>query len=384
MTTNLATASTPARHFSNLYAAGLAIALAFALSLAIGSTATRADAKVVAPASAHASSGSPRWTKQRGHHAASKRRQYAAIASRASTSRRSSPRHKPPTSPQPSPTPAPAPTPQPTTAPVPSPAPTPAPEPSPTAPEATPAPSPAPTPAPTSSPSANLLFKATHIEEFWLNQSAPGAVTEVPDPAGSGESVFQMTVGDKDVYPITPTENPRAELVSTPTINPGDELWWSSKFYLPSSFPSSIPSWLTLMEGPYGSPFNGTPPWHIEVSGEHIQWSRNGTYNWDVPWQMPLVKNSWVSVMVHEKFASEGWVEMWIDGKPIDFFSASTYNPNHVAPTQRLKMQTMDASNDTGPNAIHLMNYRKVGMFNSVTLDEGPLAIGTTQESVEG
>ena len=194
--------------------------------------------------------------------------------------------------------------------------------------------------------SANLLFKATHIEEFWLNQSAPGAVTEVPDPAGSGESVFQMTVGDKDVYPITPTENPRAELVSTPTINPGDELWWSSKFYLPSSFPSSIPSWLTLMEGPYGSPFNGTPPWHIEVSGEHIQWSRNGTYNWDVPWQMPLVKDSWVSVMVHEKFASEGWVEMWIDGKQIDFFSASTYNPNHVAPTQRLEMQTMDASND--------------------------------------
>ncbi len=268
-----------------------------------------------------------------------------------------------------------APEPVPTPAPEAAPAPTPAPAPE---------PQPTPTPTPTPNPSANLLFKATHIEEFWLNQSAPGAVTEVPDPAGSGESVFQMTVGDKDVYPITPTENPRAELVSTPTINPGDELWWSSKFYLPSSFPSSIPSWLTLMEGPYGSPFNGTPPWHIEVSGEHIQWSRNGTYNWDVPWQMPLVKNSWVSVMVHEKFASEGWVEMWIDGKPIDFFSASTYNPNHVAPTQRLKMQTMDASNDTGPNAIHLMNYRKVGMFNSVTLDEGPLAIGTTQESVEG
>ena len=153
---------------------------------------------------------------------------------------------------------------------------------------------------------------------------------------------------------------------------------------MPANFPSSVPGWLTVLEGPYGRPFNGTPPWHIEVNGEHIQWSRNGTYNWDVPWQMPLVRGSWVNVMVHEKFATEGWVEMWINGKQINFFSGGTYNPDHVASTTHLAMKTMDASNDAGPNNIHLMNYRKVGMFNSVTLDEGPLAIGSTQASIEG
>ena len=62
--------------------------------------------------------------------------------------------------------------------------------------------------------SKGLLFKAEHLNEFWLNQSAPGAVTEVANPTGGGESVFQMTVKNSDVYPITPTENPRAELLS--------------------------------------------------------------------------------------------------------------------------------------------------------------------------
>lgn len=239
-------------------------------------------------------------------------------------------------------------------------------------------------PASASASQPNTLFKATHLSDFWVSHSASGALSEVPDPAGSGESVFQMTVGDQDVYPVTPTENPRAELISPPIIKPGDEFWSNSKFYLPSNFPSSVPGWLTVLEGPYGRPFNGTPPWHIEVTGEHIQWSRNGTYNWDVPWQMPLVKNSWVSVMVHEKFATNGWIEMWVNGQQVNFFGSGTYNPNNVSPTQRLEMQTMDASNDGGPNSMYLQSYRKVGMFSSVTLDEGPLTIGTTRSSVEG
>ena len=182
-----------------------------------------------------------------------------------------------------------------------------------------------------------MLFDSSRISSFYLNQSAAGAVTEIADPAGSGESVYQMTVKNTDVYPITPTENPRAELVSQPMFHSGSEFWASSKFYLPENgFPSSVPGWLTLMEGPYGEPFAGTPPWHLEVSGTSIQWSRNGTYNWDVPWKMPLIRNSWVTVTLHEKFATEGWVEMWINGQQINFFSSGGYNPSHVAPTTKL------------------------------------------------
>src|SRR3954465_4711836 len=81
-----------------------------------------------------------------------------------------------------------------------------------------------------------LLFRATSLREFPVAQSAPGAITEAPDPAGSGETVFKMTVPDNDGYPVPPTENPRAELISPATINSGDEIWWSAKFFLPEDF----------------------------------------------------------------------------------------------------------------------------------------------------
>ncbi len=229
----------------------------------------------------------------------------------------------------------------------------------------------------------DVLFRAERLSDFWLLQSAPGAITEAPDPAGSGQSVFKMTVKDGDVAPITPTENPRAEMLSFPTIKASDEIWFSSKFFLPASFPSSMPGWLNVMQGPYGPPWNGPPPWHLEVNGSNIKWTRNSTYDWDVPWQMPLVRNSWVSVTVHERFGPDGWIEMWVNGQPITFFGSGTYNPDKVAPTNRLSMATMDDSNSGGPNYVYLQSYRKVGTLSSVTSYAGPLTIGRTKASVE-
>jgi len=208
-------------------------------------------------------------------------------------------------------------------------------------------------------------------------------VSEVADPAGSGETALKLTVANSDVYPLTPTSDPRAQLDSPDLFNPGAEFWWNSKFYLPSDFPASVPGWLTVMEGPYGPPFDGTPPWHIEVNGEHIQWGRDDTYHWDVPWQMPLVRGSWVHVLLHERFATDGWVEMWIDGQQVTFFGGGTNNPDHEAPTQRLEMQTMDHSNDGGANFAVIQSYREAGMFSSVSLFQGPMTLGTTRASVE-
>ena len=193
-----------------------------------------------------------------------------------------------------------------------------------------------------------------------------------------------MTVKDGDVAPITPTENPRAEMLSFPTIKASDEIWFSSKFFLPADFPSSVKGWMNVMQGPYGPPWNGPPPWHIEVNGSNIKWTRNSTYDWDVPWQIPLVRNSWVSVMVHERFGPDGWIEMWVNGQPITFFGSGTYNPNHVAPTNRLSMATMDGSNSGGTNSVYLQSYRKVGTLSSVTSYAGPLTIGKTRASVGG
>jgi Polysaccharide lyase len=240
------------------------------------------------------------------------------------------------------------------------------------------------TAAPSSRDGSGLLFRATHLRDFWVRQSAPGAITEAPDPAGSGETVFKLVVSDDDVYPVTPTENPRAEMLSPNTIEAGDEIWWSAKFFLPGDFPSSTPNFVTLLQGPYGPPWAGTPPFHIEVNGGVIKWQRNSTYGWDIPWQMPLVRGRWVNFMIHERFGADGWVEMWVDGQPITFFAGGTVNPSQIAPTQHLAMATMDSSNDGQPNSIYLQSYRKKGMFPSLTVYHGPLTIGTTRASVGG
>jgi hypothetical protein len=195
---------------------------------------------------------------------------------------------------------------------------------------------------------------------------------------------MQMTVDNSDVYPITPTADPRAQLLSPDIFEPGDEYWWNSEFLLPSSFPASTPSWVTLLEGPYGEPFDGTPPWHIEVNGNHLRWSRNGTYNWDIPWEAPLIRGSWVHVLVHGKFDRQGWIEMWVNGQQITFFSGGTSNPNGEAATKRLNMATMDSSNDARTNFAVIQSYRELGIFDSLTIYQGPMRIGETRASVGG
>jgi hypothetical protein len=219
---------------------------------------------------------------------------------------------------------------------------------------------------------SGLLFDGSHIGDFNQLQEAPGAITEVPDPAGSGETDFAMTVSDQDVYPLTPTDNPRAQALSPPLIEQGDEFWLQTKFMLPENLPT-VKGWMSLMQI-YGAPFNGSSPWEIDVAENEILWQRNGTYDWDIPWRMPLVKGRWISVLLHERFAGDGWVEMWIDGQQVSFFESDT----------RLAMQTMDSSNDGGPNAAKIMQYREAGMFASASVYFGPLKLGTTRASVSG
>src|ERR1700729_842877 len=177
-----------------------------------------------------------------------------------------------------------------------------------------------PSPAATASTAPGLIFSGAKVEEFWLNQSAPGAITEVPNPAGGGGTALKMTVSNNDVAPITPTDGPRAQLLSPAMIEPGDEFWWSGSFYLPQSFPSYVPGWLVVAEGAYGPPFDGSPPFALEVANGAIRWQRNDDYNWDIPWEMPIVRGQWVDFMVHERYATEGFVELWIDGQQVNFF----------------------------------------------------------------
>jgi hypothetical protein len=229
-----------------------------------------------------------------------------------------------------------------------------------------------------------VLFTGTHITDFAQLQEAPNAITETADPLGGGETVFKMTVSDQDVAPITPTENPRAQALAPANITSGEEIWLSTKFMLPASFPSSIPGWMSLVSI-YGPPFNGSSPWQIGIGGNELNWQRNSTYNYDIPWQTPYTRGKWTTVLLHERFGTEGWVEMWINGQPVDFFSGpTTYNPGHHASTERLAMKTMDASNNGGANAAKIMQYRQVGMFSTASVYFGALRLGKTRVSVGG
>jgi hypothetical protein len=236
--------------------------------------------------------------------------------------------------------------------------------------------------APTEQAPVNSIptFNGAKIRDFPLLQAAPGAITEVPNPTGGGETVFQMTVNDQDVAPVTPTENPRAQALAPGTIENGDEFWLQTKFMIPENLPS-VPGWMSLV-AIYGAPFAGSGPWGIGITQNELRWQRNGTYDWDIPWRAPLVKGKWITVLLHERFATDGWVEMWINGEKVNFFAPGNYNPLHEARSEKLQMATMDASNGGGPNAAKIMQYREVGMFESGSTYFGPLRLGPTRASV--
>jgi hypothetical protein len=350
----------------------LALAIALVASLAVLVSAADANASSQSSQRAHLGYFAQRTSFRPGARRHNRRLTLArATGSRVRHQKRTTTEEPAPTS-EPTSTPT-----EPTQTPT-EPAPEPTPEPTPTpSPEPTPEPEPSPIPSP-----SELLFSGARIGDFAQIQAAPGAITEVSDPLGSGKTVLRMTVSDKDVAPITPTDNPRAQALSTSVISPGTELWLSTKFMLPSNFPSSVPGWMSLVSI-YGPPYNGSSPWCIGIGGTHFNWQRNGTYNWDIPWEAPLVRGRWVNVLLHERFATDGWVEMWIDGNPVKFFSG-TYNPNHVSTTEHLNMKTVDSSNNGGANAAKIMQYRQAGMFETATVYFGALKIGKTRASVGG
>lgn len=221
-------------------------------------------------------------------------------------------------------------------------------------------------------------FAGARIADFPFAYGAPGAIAAVPDPLGSGERVVRMSVADGDVKPLTPTGNPRAQLVSPDLIGPGDNVWLATRFLVPAAYPEIDPDgWVTLVEI-YGPPFHGTSPWRLELVGDSLQWQRNSTYDFDTPFKRPLARGRWIGALLHERFGERGFVEMWIDGRPVGFFS----RPGGRPAVRRLLMATMDHSNDEGLNSVRIGQYREAGMFDRGTIYFGPLAVGPTRASV--
>jgi hypothetical protein len=230
------------------------------------------------------------------------------------------------------------------------------------APEPTPAPDPPPAPAPPPTPQPDL-FNGSKISDFKVE-----AVREhVSETTIDGRACIRLEVHEGDVKPLTPTDNPRAQLLTPNLIKPGTEFWLATDLYIPQDFPF-VEDWLSLISI-YGAPFNGSSPWQIEIVGDKLQWMRNAGGRYAVPWSITCPKGRWVSVLHHERFASDGWVETWVDG-------------NLVCP--KYALATVDASNNGAPNYAKIMHYRAKGQFDQASVYFTGLRLGTTRASVGG
>lgn len=236
--------------------------------------------------------------------------------------------------------------------------------------------------------SKDILFEGSHVRNFDFLMECGEAIRDTLDPLGSGRRVIDFTVRNSDnVWNVekpgcTPTADPRAEALSDEFIEPGDEFWLRGRFLIPVGFPS-VPKWMTLAEV-YGQPFQGTSPWRMAIQADEFRFQRNSTYGWDIPWSAPKA-NTWIEFMIHERFAHDGWLELWWNGNKQKFFGPSGwYNPRGEPATERLAMETMDASNDGAPNSLRIGQYRALNMFEVGSVDFQFIKMGATRESVGG
>ena len=205
------------------------------------------------------------------------------------------------------------------------------------------------------------LFLGDQIKDFPGKQAAPGAITEVSDPLGSGQTVFKYTVHNSDVAPITPTDNPRAQLETPDFVTPGLEFWFRTKLLVPADFPT-YSGWLTFY-AVYGPPFAGSGPWHISSQGgKYLEWEEHD-------WKIPLVKGKWIDLMQHGVFSEDGWLEIYVNGE---------------LSMPKTKAALRNRTNNGGPNNVRISFYRQKNMFESASIYWGPLLCGTTRASVGG
>jgi hypothetical protein len=187
--------------------------------------------------------------------------------------------------------------------------------------------------------------------------------------ADQGSNYASFRADDGDVFPLTPTDNPRASLVSPRILYPDTERWlsWSTRF--PTGFPViPLGGWLVFWQY-HGPPYTGSPSTGFGVEGSTMVLQRNQSYNYDRVWSKALVHDTWYRFVMHIGLAQDetGYIELWVNGIKQAFLNG----------TQRLYMRTIETDQTTGCE-IDPLNYRLRGMFSTVTLDHDALRMDST------
>ena len=226
-----------------------------------------------------------------------------------------------------------------------------------------------------------VLFNGTTKAAWALNQSAAAdRITQLDGFDGLAGPVLRFTALDGDIAPATPTNNPRAQLVSPLLFYPGQVVWESWMMFFPASVPYvSSTQWLALWTPAYGAPFAGSPPTEFVVSGSRLELGRNAhaAVPWQPAWSMPVPRGRWTRFTVHFKFAANGWLALYVDGR------AQSLREGLGPTARRLAIALIDASNDAGPNASRIFVYYQQGAFPQVTVYYADFRIALTRAAAE-
>lgn len=228
----------------------------------------------------------------------------------------------------------------------------------------------------------SVLFDGSQPSS-WLNQSAASNRVQVlPDPDGASDSALQFTARNSDVAPLTPTDNPRAQLVSpTNILAEGEQFWESYEIYLPSSFPTAetYNGWLALGSPFYGPPWNGSPSVELGIVNGQWRWATNAyaPVPYTIIWQQPIVLGEWVRFTWHIIPSANGFAELYVNGQPL----VVSYNGQTG---EGVNLPVIDTTDYEGPWASQLSVYYSLNTFAAVTIYFKNFKIGTSQAAAEG
>jgi len=221
-----------------------------------------------------------------------------------------------------------------------------------------------------------LLFNGAN-KSVWQDQSATSTrVRRVWDPSGGPGMALKFTAYNTDVFPLTPTGNPRAQLVTYLPVRPGAQFWESFEVYLPPNFPvaETDKGWLSLGSPAFGQPWKGTPPVSLSIANGDFQFQRNGyaTVPWQVAWQTPVVLGQWIRFTWHLRLSQNGFVQLWMNNQPAELVDG-------VKSSTTLNLPVLDPTNDRGPWISQLSVYFKHNSFRQVTVYFRDFRIATTE-----
>ncbi len=189
----------------------------------------------------------------------------------------------------------------------------------------------------------------------WEDQSAPGRVVKT---TFDDRECFSLVCEGTDVAPVTPTTNPRAQLVSPALIALEGDYTVTVDLYVPSgSLPESIASggWVEFLQFAYGPPWDGSPP---------LRWMTQDGQTWglrhadDQPYlyRTALTRDAWHSIEVGFSMNAEpgyGWVWLVYDGALVIGDPADA-------------CATILPCNDGGPNSLYLDAYMSPGWTEKI------------------